>query len=144
MIGALGWLVSAAVQTRGAAPVAADPPVPTIIRLGVEQPVFAWTSMRCETWDIPDTPARAWRDAKGAVHLVASHISNRAMVGADLDHLRQVCRTVYQGSAQDSPQLYDDRSWIASPYTLDDNVVYALVPTQFHGHLRHMCVPSGR
>ena len=36
--------------------------------------------MRCASWDVPDTAARAWRDAEGKVHLLASHLVNRAMV----------------------------------------------------------------
>jgi hypothetical protein len=141
MIGALCWL-AIAVPMRCAAIAAPEPPVPTIVRLGEQQPVFSWASMRCETWDVPDTPARAWRDAAGTVHLLASHLRNRAMIGTDLDHVRQNCRTVYEGGAQDAPQLYDDRSWIASSYALGP-VVYALVHNEFHGHLRRDLCPSG-
>jgi hypothetical protein len=140
IICALWALLSAVVPARSTVP---EPPVPTIVRLGPQQPVFTWTAMRCETWDIPDTSARAWRDAKGMVHLLASHTSNRAMVGADLDHVRPDCRAVYQGGNQDAPQLYDDRSWIASPYAVDGSTVYALVHNEFHGHLRPALCPSG-
>ncbi len=140
---ALCCLLSAAAPIYRAASAATEPPVPMVVRLDAQQPVFSWASMRCESWDIPDAPARAWRDAKGAVHLLVSHIRNRAMVGTDLDHLRQDCRTVYQGGAQDAPRLYDDRSWIASPYTLDGSAVYALVHNEFHGHLRRDLCPAG-
>jgi hypothetical protein len=58
------------------------------------------------------------------------------MTGPDLDHIRPDCRVVYRGGEESAPERYDDRSWIASPYTLDGETVFALVHNEFHGHLR--------
>jgi hypothetical protein len=113
-----------------------------IVPTGPAQEVFRWSTMHCETWDIPDTAARAWRDAGGAVHLLASHMVNRAMVGPDLDHVRQDCRVLYQGGGRDEPKLYDDRSWLASPYTLDGTTVFSLIHNEFQGNLRPALCPS--
>jgi hypothetical protein len=129
-----------------AAPAAASgdavPPTPAIERAGPTEPVFLWSRMRCADWDVPDTAARAWRDAEGKVHLLASHLVSRAMVGADLDHVAQDCRILYEGGGKDAPQLFDDRSWIASPYTRDGMHIVALVHNEFQGHLRPALCPS--
>jgi hypothetical protein len=120
-----------------------EPAAPIIEIAGPDESVFAWRDMRCDTWDIPDAPGRAWRDAEGNVHLLASHLINRAMVGRDLDHVRHDCHTIYRGGERDAPELYDDRSWIASPYTTDGRTVFALVHNEFQGHLRPSLCASG-
>ena len=115
---------------------AAEPSMLTLRLLGPAEPVYSWRSMHCAMWDVPDAPARAWRDAGGAVHLLASAATNRAMVGPDLDHLRHDCRIIFEGGGADAPERYDDRSWIASTYTIDGTNVFALVHNEFHGNLR--------
>src|ERR1700752_4481838 len=47
--------------------------------VGPEQPVFIWTRDACERLDLPDAPARAFRDASGQVQLIAASSVNRAM-----------------------------------------------------------------
>src|SRR5271157_3240666 len=81
----------------------------TITETGPAETVFAWNSMRCEQWDVPDSAARAWRDGQNRVHLMASYLVNRAMVRPDLDHVRPDCRVVFKGGEQGAPERYDDR-----------------------------------
>src|SRR5256885_138477 len=81
---------------------ATQPTQLVIVRAGPIEPVFTWQTMRCEEWDVPDSPARAWRDAQGRIHLLAAHLTNRTMTGPDLDHLQQDCRVVFKGGAQDA------------------------------------------
>src|SRR3546814_2847757 len=64
---------------------------------GPEQTVFDWSRDACETWDVPDVPARAFRDAGGTVHLIASHNVNRASIGSNLDTLRRDCTVIFKG-----------------------------------------------
>jgi hypothetical protein len=136
-------LLCAVLLLLGASPVAAGGPATLAVHpLGPPEPVFLWRGMRCATWDVPDTPARAWRDAGGTVHLLASHSTNRAMLGPDLDHLHHDCRIVFEGAGADAPERYDDRSWIASPYTNDGTTVFALVHNEFHGDLRPALCPA--
>ena len=52
--------------------------------IGSEKIVFDWTTDRCEDLDIPDAPARAFRDADGNVQLIASHSVNRRMIGLEV------------------------------------------------------------
>ena len=48
-----------------------DFPDPRVQPTGSPVTVFDWTTDRCEDADIPDTPARAFRDPTGQVSLFA-------------------------------------------------------------------------
>ena len=105
--------------------------------------VFSWYKDRCEQTDIPDAPARAFRDYKGQVHLIATHERNRALVGPDFDHLRHSCTVIYQGAHSDDPSLFDDRQWLTSFTTIDGRNIYAIVHNEYQGNLRRSVCPSG-
>lgn len=136
--------IAALLLTMSCAVAASDLPRTTLrlTRTGAAQPVFRWETMRCEEWDVPDTGARAWRDTEGHTHLLASDTANRAMVGDDLDHVKQDCRIVFKGGEKDDPSQFDDRSWLAGTYTLDGRDVVALVHNEFHGQLRPALCPT--
>jgi hypothetical protein len=104
--------------------------------------LFDWTTQRCETTDIPDAPARAFRDFHGAVHLFATHNDNRAFTGPDFAHLRHDCAVIYQGHHDDDPAHYDDRQWLTAFTTTDGRTIDAIVHDEFHGHLRPALCPS--
>lgn len=114
----------------------------TVRAVGSPETVFDWRSMHCATWDVPDAPARAWRDADGRVHLVAGHPPNRAMVGPNLDHVTPDCRIVLDSGRHDAPDRYDDLGWIAATYSHDGRTVYALVHNEYQGHRRPDTCPS--
>ncbi len=111
---------------------------------GAPQPVFTWKTEACEPWDVPDAPARAWRGADGAVHLLASHHRARLMSGPTLDSLRHECRVVFEAAHDPAPEHVNDRGWLVSPYTLDGRTIHALVHNEFHGHTRPALCPSKR
>jgi hypothetical protein len=134
------WTIAALTSLAGAA--AAAEPSLTIVPTGEPELVFQYTRDACARDDIPDVPARAFRDADGTVHLIASHYVNRAMTGPDLNHVRQDCRVIYEGHKRDDPSAFDDRAWIAAPYTLDGRAIYALVHNEFQGHFRPDLCPS--
>lgn len=100
---------------------------------GPEQTVFSWRKDACQQEDIPDLPARAFRDATGRVHLIASHVVTRAEIGSNLNQVRHDCRAVMRSRRSAKPQLYANLEWIASPYTLDGKTVFALVHDEYHG-----------
>jgi hypothetical protein len=106
--------------------------------------VFDHARDACETFDVPDVPARAFRAADGSVRLIASHWTNRAMAGASLDSLRHPCDILFEGGANDDPSAFNDRGWIVSTYTLDGKTIHALVHNEFHGHKRPALCPSGQ
>jgi hypothetical protein len=112
------------------------PPAPRSISIstsGPTQVVFDWTPDRCEDLDIPDLPARAFRDADGRTQLISAHFINRRFVGPDLDHLAHDCSIVLGSDFNPDPAAYDDQEWIAAPYTPDGHTVYALVHDEYHG-----------
>jgi len=107
-----------------------------------ETVLFDWDTNRCATTDIPDAPARAFRDASGEIHLMATHQDNRAFIGADFDHLTHPCTVIYQGDHLDDPARFDDRQWLTSFATEDGKTVVALVHDEFQGNLRPALCPS--
>jgi hypothetical protein len=120
------------------------PPSLELTVAGSAATVFDWSSMRCEDWDVPDVPVRAWRGADQQIHLVASHFRNRIMTGATLKNLKHPCPVIFEGEGQDAPALSDDRSWIAATYSIDGETVYALVHNEFQGNHRPALCPSAR
>ncbi|BAI75127.1 hypothetical protein AZL_b04640 (plasmid) [Azospirillum sp. B510] len=116
----------------------------TITKTGEPETVTSWRRDACGESDAPDTPARAFRDAGGTVHLIATHATARALTGPSLDALRPNCAVIFQGHGQDDPRLHDDRSWISSFHTPDGTSVFALVSNEFHADKRRALCPSGQ
>lgn len=117
---------------------------PQIDREAAQEVVFDWATQRCGDWDIPDAPARAWRDANGMVRRVAGSETSRAAVGADLDEVAHQCKVLHQGSEFDDPAAWDDRSWIAAVTTQDGRNLTALAHMEYHGNRRPEGCPSKR
>ncbi|MEK7615884.1 MAG: hypothetical protein AAB420_01585 [Patescibacteria group bacterium] len=108
----------------------------SIALVGDPEMVFDYSVQKCDTNDIPDLAVRAFRDAKGQVHLIRSHYSgNRSMIGSSLDTVQNNCAINF-ASANDTS--FDNRKyheWIASPYTIDGTTVYSLVHNEWYGWL---------
>ena len=98
----------------------------------------------CDVHESPDAPARAIRLADGTVQLYATDQVNQLDIGPDLLHLRRDCAVVYRGAGKDDPAAYDDRSWLASPWTQDGQTIWVVVHNEFHGHRRPELCPTGR
>jgi hypothetical protein len=118
-------------------------PLRSMAIAGPEQTVFDWSRDSCAPRDIPDTPARAFRDDAGRVQLIASHYVNRREVGPDLDRLRHRCGVIMHSGFDPRPENYDDREWIASPYTLGGREIFALVHEEYQGYNHPGACPSG-
>lgn len=121
LIAALSLLVGSGVGSGAAA----DPAL-----------LFDWSRARCARWDIPDAPARFWRDAAGKVHMLAGNEANRQSTGPDLDRLKHGCDVIYAGGENPDPAARDDRVWIVSVFTRDGARIEALGHAEYHGH-RH-------
>jgi hypothetical protein len=119
-------------------------PLGSIAIVGAEQTVFDWSRDACEPRDVPDSPARAFRDSSGHVQLIASHYVNRREVGPDLDHLTHRCEVILRSGYDPRPQDYDDREWIASTYTLDGRTINALVHEEYQGYNHPGACQSGQ
>lgn len=115
-----------------------------IAAIGEPEVVFAWADDRCAANDIPDAPARAFRDEAGAIRLFAAHWSNRPFAGRTLKAIKRDCQIAFKGSENDDPGSFDDRIWLTSFWTADGKVVHALGHAEYHGHLRPTVCPAGR
>jgi hypothetical protein len=139
LLAALLLLAALPLAMRG--PAAADP----VLRPdGPAVVVFSHARDACDALDIPDAPARAIRAADGSVQIYATHFRNRRLVGPALRAVRPDCRIVYAGGGQDDPAAYDDRTWIAAPYTRDGRTVFAVLHDEFQGHRRPALCPTRR
>ena len=101
---------------------------------GPRETVFNWSTMKCEDLDIPDLPARAFRDNTGNVQLIATHFINRRMIGTSFSTLTHPCDLIMSSSVNSDPSAYDDYEWLASFYTQDGSNIYALIHNEYHGN----------
>lgn len=123
---------------------ATDPfPNPVMVIVGDHEVVFDWTNDRCAPENLPDLPSRAFRDAAGQVHFIISHFTTYQMIGPSLDELKIDCSPVMASTHDAAPENYTDAEWIASPYTMDGQTVYALVHDEYQGHTHAGQCPQG-
>jgi hypothetical protein len=112
----------------------APPTLKSMTVAGPQTTVFDWSRDACDDVDIPDAPARAFRDAAGRVVLMASHFVSRRAIGPDLGHLTHQCKISMNSDYSSLPQDYDDKSWLASTYTKDGRTVFGLVHDEYQGN----------
>jgi len=110
-----------------------------VATVGPAEVVFDWTVDRCEALDIPDLPARAFRDADGNVQLISAHLSSRRLIGPTLGEVARDCDPVMLSTHDGDPSMFSDNEWIASTHTEDGNTVYAVVHNEFHGWEHGLC-----
>ncbi|KUL93035.1 hypothetical protein DK26_25090 [Bosea sp. WAO] len=97
-----------------------------------EETVVSWARERCEEWDLPDAPLRAFRDDKGEVVAFASHHRGRPLIGRDLSSVRKSCAISFQARNSADPADFSDKSWIAATWTGDGRRVQALIHAEYH------------
>ena len=104
------------------------PGTPTV---GTQEIVFDYSVDKCNTIDIPDVPARAFRDATGTINLIASHYTNWRMTGSDFSSLSKDCNPVLSSDLDTDPSKFNNNEWIVSTYTLDGTTVHALIHDEY-------------
>jgi hypothetical protein len=114
--------------------VAAEPPLAALTLVGAPEVVFKATRDACDGHDVPDAPARAYRDVKGEVVLFALHYRNRRLRGPDFSKLKLDCRVALDSSGKEDPAAYDDKSWITATWTEDGVRVEALVHHEYQAN----------
>jgi hypothetical protein len=95
--------------------------------------VFDTAKDSCEQIDIPDAMARAFRDYKGVVHLVASHYVMRAALGPSLESAKHNCQVAYNSRHDPKPAHFDDTTWLDAFYNIDGKRIVALGHMEYHG-----------
>jgi hypothetical protein len=128
LLAALGAVEALAAQPSGPK----GPPLVALTMLGPPQTVFDHRKDACSGSDVPDAPARAFRDNAGGVVLFAPHYDNRAMRGASFDALKLDCRITLPSGDNADPAAYDDQNWITATWTEDGSRVAALVHHEYH------------
>jgi hypothetical protein len=116
---------------------------PTVQPVGNLVNAFDWSSMNCEQVDIPDAPARAFRDPSGQVVLFSSHNVTRRAVGPALDNVQHQCPVTMGSTKSADPAMFADLEWISSPYILPDGRVFSLVHNEYQGAQHSGQCPSG-
>ncbi len=115
----------------------------TLTVAGPERVLFDQVRDGCERWDIPDAPARAFRDAAGKIVLFAPNFDNRAFVGPSLDKLARDCDVRFEAGGKANPALLDDRSWLHAFYTKDGRDVFALASASFIPYRHKIACAAG-
>ena len=119
---------------------------PDVRQAAPEATVFDWSRDKCTNDDIPDQPARAFRDASGTINLVDTHFTGWRNTTSDMTTLTHRCSPLMMTSGNNSdPSKYDDKEWIGSTWTPDGTTVYALVHEEYQGwrHQGGTCIRSG-
>jgi hypothetical protein len=109
-----------------------DPPTPKLLE-GAPVAAFDTAKDSCEQIDIPDAPARAFRDDKGIVHLIASHYITRAGFGSSLDAIKHNCQVVYKSALDGNPANFNDYTWLTAFYSVDGKRIVGLGHMEYHG-----------
>lgn len=105
----------------------------TVVLEGAPVAVFDTAKDSCELIDIPDAPARAFRDYQGTVHLVASHWVMRASLGPALESVKHNCQIAYNSNHDGNPSDFDDATWLDAFYGIDGKRIVALGHMEYHG-----------
>jgi len=131
LVGLVGLLAVAAAAAHGSM---AKPPRSVAVSVhGPTTTVFSWSKERCDDADIPDLPARAFRDVHGQVDLIATHYLDRRFGGRDFSHLRHPYGLIMRSNENPDPAAFDDKGWISATWTADGRRVYALVHDEYQG-----------
>jgi hypothetical protein len=142
------FALAVAALAFGASPAAAKEPEIGGLRLALDErtasePLYHYRRDACDPHDLPDVPARAFRDAQGKIRLLATNFVHRALVGDSFASLRKLCDVVYRPAQHAEPSLYDDKAWIQAVYTLDGITVHALLSADYHEYRHSKNCPFG-
>ncbi|MFN0187975.1 MAG: cadherin domain-containing protein [Bacteroidia bacterium] len=85
--------------------------------------------------DYPDAAARAFRDARGQIQMIASHYDCYRLKGSDFTTLTRDYANgpVYTSALNATYSNFNQNLWIAAPYTTDGVNIHSLVHAEFNG-----------
>jgi hypothetical protein len=100
---------------------------------GSREVIFKTPLQSCNSNDVPDAMARAFRDSTGMVHLVAASTDLFQSIGPTLDTVQRSCDAGFVSVGDPNPADFNDQIWIDSFYTFDGQNFAGLGHTEFHG-----------
>lgn len=102
--------------------------------VGNAETVFDHTTDACSPKDVPDTAARAFRDASGHVSLLSTEgtVANYRSIGLTLDAVKHSCDVLMRPADNPNYDASTYHEWIDAPYTLDGSTVYSLVHNEWY------------
>jgi hypothetical protein len=109
-----------------------DPPTPSFV-VGTAVAAFDTQKDSCEQTDIPDAAARAFRDYKGTIHMIASHSVTRANLGTTLENAKHNCQVIYNSRHDGNIGNFNDYTWLNTFYNIDGKRIVALGHMEYHG-----------
>lgn len=127
-----------AAAALSAQPVLAAPPELKLSLSGSVETMFR-PGDGCDGSDIPDTPARAFRDADGKLVVYALHYNNRPLRGASFETLKIDCRKALASPFNSNPAAYESGMWVAGTWTKDGSQVEAIVHHEYHADQYKRC-----
>jgi hypothetical protein len=95
--------------------------------------VFITPKDSCDSNDIPDAMARAFRDSSGVIHFTTASSELFQSLGPSLNQLHHSCEAAFNSANDTNPAAFNDQAWLDSFYTLDGKTVAALSHTEYHG-----------
>ncbi len=103
--------------------------------IGTPEMVVDYQTEKCEFFDIPDHPARAYRTADGNVTLIASHLDARRAVGPTLNSVKHQCAVIHKSSRDSTFQNFRYFQWLQGPYTFDGKTIYEIMHNEWYGNI---------
>lgn len=106
----------------------------------------SWTNCSADGLgpDNMDTPARAFVDLQGTVHLTSSCSTSRLMSGPSLFEVKHNCSVVLNSTHDVNPSQYADYEWIHAPYVVEGthgakDRIFGLLHNEYHGFMHNNC-----
>jgi hypothetical protein len=102
---------------------------------GSSQVMFEQTAQSmCSSSDYIDSPADAWWDASGLLHMITGSESVYAFSGSSLDTVQKNCGggSLFQEALNPTYSTTDDHQWLTFVYSPDGTNAYGLVHNEWH------------
>jgi len=111
---------------------------------GTETVLYDSRKDACDASDLPDAPARAFRDDDGRMVLFAPNFKARAFEGLSLATLEKDCRIRFAAGGKSDPDLLDDRTWLHAFMRRPDGQVLALASASYMPYRHNRACAGGR
>lgn len=113
-----------------------QPPTSTPIQGKIAGPrtaIFVTPKDSCDSNDVPDAMARAFRDYTGTVHFSSASSELFESYGPSLETVVHSCDRAFASANDTNPANFNDQVWIDSFYTFDGKKIVGLGHTEYHG-----------